>query len=109
MPAEPVRLVLTNCPDGDVAETIARALVSERLAACANILAPCRSIYEWKGRVCEEVEVPVLIKTTAARYAAVEARVRELHPYELPELVAVDLAAGLPAYLDWVAGQTTVA
>lgn len=100
------QLVLSTCPDAEVARTIARQLVERRLAACANVLAPCESIYEWQGRICAEGEVPLLIKTTKARYAAVEALVRELHPYELPEIVAVDLVAGLPAYLAWVAGQT---
>ena len=102
-------LILTNCPNAEVAQAIARALVGERLAACVNVLAPCRSFYEWQGKLCEDEEVPVLIKTSAARYAALEARVRELHPYELPELIAVDITAGLPAYLGWVAGQTSPA
>ena len=103
------KLVLTNCPNTEVAQAIARALVSEHLAACVNVLAPCRSFYEWQGKLCEDEEVPVLIKTSAARYAALEARVRELHPYELPELIAVDITAGLPAYLGWVAAQTSPA
>ena len=102
-------LILTNCPNAEVAQAIARALVGERLAACVNVLAPCRSFYEWQGKLCEDEEVPVLIKTSAARYAALEARVRELHPYELPELIAVDITAGLPAYLGWVAAQTSPA
>jgi periplasmic divalent cation tolerance protein len=100
------RLVLSNCPSPEVARMIARQLVERRLAACVNVLAPCHSVYEWQGEVCEESEVPLLIKTSAARYPAVEALIRELHPYELPEIVAVDIAAGLPAYLDWVEGQT---
>jgi periplasmic divalent cation tolerance protein len=98
-------LVLTNCPDATVAESIARTLVGERLAACVNVLAPCRSFYAWQGKFCDEPEVPLLIKTTAAGYPALEARLRGLHPYELPEILAVDIAQGLPAYLGWVAGQ----
>jgi periplasmic divalent cation tolerance protein len=98
-------LVITNCPDGDVAETIARALIEQRLAACVNILSPCRSVYEWRGKVCTEVEVPLLIKTTPACYPALEATIRQLHAYELPEIVAVNIAQGLPDYLNWVASQ----
>lgn len=101
-----VRLVLTTCPNAEVAQAIARALVGERLAACVNVLAPCRSFYTWQGQACEDDEVPLVIKTSAERYAAVEARVRELHPYQLPELVALPVVDGLPAYLAWVAGQT---
>lgn len=103
-----VLLVVTHCPDGEVAETIARALVDQRLAACVSILAPCRSIYEWRGKSCTDVEVPLLIKTTPACYPAVEATIRQLHSYELPEIVAVDIARGLPAYLGWVASQVAV-
>jgi periplasmic divalent cation tolerance protein len=109
MSSAAIRLVLTTCPNAELAQEIARALVNERLAACVNVLAGCRSVYAWQGKVCEDDEVPLLIKTTAARYPALEARLRELHPYELPEVIAVDLVDGLPAYLDWVAGQTAVA
>jgi periplasmic divalent cation tolerance protein len=101
-------LVFTNCPDGEVAETIARALIEQQLAACVNILSPCRSVYEWRGKLCTEIEVPLLIKTTPACYPALEATIRKLHPYELPEIVAVDIAQGLPAYLSWVASQVAV-
>lgn len=100
-------LVLTNCPDTEVAESIARQLIDQRLAACVNILAPCRSVYEWQGKRCEEVEVPLLIKTTAACYPALEAAIRQCHPYELPEIVAVDIVQGLPAYLGWLVSQVT--
>jgi periplasmic divalent cation tolerance protein len=100
-----VRLVLSNCPDAQVAQAIAHQLVERRLAACVNVLAPCRSVYEWQGKVCEDSEVPLLIKTTAASYAAVEALIRALHPYDLPEIVALDVTAGLPAYLAWVETQ----
>lgn len=84
---------------------MARQLVELRLAACVNILAPCLSIYQWQGKCCEENEVPLMIKTTAACYPALEATIRRLHPYELPEIVAVDIAQGLPAYLGWVTSQ----
>jgi periplasmic divalent cation tolerance protein len=102
-------LVLTNLPDRASAEKLAKALIQQRVAACVNILAPCRSVYRWKGEVQHDEEHPVLIKTTRERYAALEAAVREAHPYELPEIVAVPIERGLPAYLDWVAAETTPA
>ena len=99
-------LVITNLPDRATAEKLADALIGQRLAACVNILAPCRSVYRWKAQVQHDDEHPVLIKTTPERYAALEAAIREVHPYELPEIVAVRIERGLPAYLDWVAAET---
>ncbi|HEX5802735.1 MAG TPA: divalent-cation tolerance protein CutA [Azospira sp.] len=99
-------LVFTNCPDPASAEALAAALVELRLAACVNILAPCRSFYRWQGAVESASEVPLLLKTTAARYAALEAEIRARHPYELPEIVAVPIEAGLPAYLQWLQDET---
>jgi len=101
-------LVITNLPDRAAAEKLAEALIHKRVAACVNILAPCRSVYRWKGAVQHDEEHPVLIKTTGERYAALEAAIREAHPYELPEIVAVPIERGLPAYLDWVATETTL-
>lgn len=101
-------LVLSNLPDRATAEKLAEALIHKRVAACVNILAPCRSVYRWKGAVQHAEEYPVLIKTTRERYAALEAAIREVHPYELPEIVAVPIERGLPAYLDWVATETTL-
>ncbi len=99
-------LVLTNLPDDASAQALARSLVSERLAACVNILAPCRSTYRWQGAIETAQETPVLIKTTAARYPALESAIRAGHPYELPEIIAVPIAHGLPDYLAWVVGET---
>ena len=99
-------LVLTNLPDAVTARTLAGHLVEQRLAACVNILAPCRSVYRWDGRVEDAAEVPLLIKTTTARYAALETAIRAQHPYELPEIIAVPLSHGLPGYLAWVAAET---
>ena len=99
-------LVLTNLPDRAAAERIADLLVGERLAACVNILAPCRSVYRWKAAVQHDEEHPMLIKTTAERYPALEQALRAAHPYELPEIVAVPIERGLPAYLAWVAAET---
>jgi periplasmic divalent cation tolerance protein len=101
-----VLLVLTNLPDRPAAEKLAEALVSERLAACVNVLAPCRSVYRWKGALQNDEEIPVLVKTTAARYPALEAAILANHPYELPEIVALPVERGLPAYLNWVAEET---
>lgn len=101
-----VLLVLTNLPDRPAAEKLAEVLVSQGLAACVNVLAPCRSVYRWKGTLQNDEEVPVLAKTTVARYPALEAAIRANHPYELPEIVALPVERGLPAYLDWVAEET---
>ncbi|HEY6862659.1 MAG TPA: divalent-cation tolerance protein CutA [Burkholderiales bacterium] len=100
-------LVISNLPDRASAEKLAHLLIDQRLAACVNVLSPCRSVYRWKGKVDDAEEFPLLIKTTRERYAALEAAVRKHHPYELPEIIALPLAAGLPAYLDWVAAETT--
>jgi periplasmic divalent cation tolerance protein len=99
-------LVLTNLPDRAAAEKLADMLIAERLAASVNILAPCRSVYRWKGAVQHDEEHPMLIKTTQARYAELEQALRAGHPYELPEIIAVPIERGLPAYLDWVAAET---
>src|SRR5262245_17988919 len=99
-------LVITSLPDRAAAEKLADALVAQRVAACVNILAPCRSVYRWKAEIQHDEEHPLLIKTTQHRYAELEAAIRALHPYELPEIVALPVERGLPAYLDWVAAET---
>jgi periplasmic divalent cation tolerance protein len=99
-------LVLTNVPDAATAEKLARALVDAHAAACVNVLAPCRSIYRWQGAVESATEIPLLIKTTRAAYPRLEQIVRAEHPYALPELIAVPIQQGLPAYLDWLAAET---
>ena len=103
-----VVIVLTNLPDRAAALELAQALVARRQAACVNVLAECSSVYRWKGEVENAAEVPVLIKTRAECYAEVEATIRELHPYELPEIVAVPVGRGLEEYLQWVARETTI-
>jgi periplasmic divalent cation tolerance protein len=100
-----ILLVLTNLPDPATAETLATALVDQRLAACVNILPPCRSIYRWQGAVERADEVPLLIKTTPDRYAALEAAIRAGHPYDVPEIIAWPITQGLPEYLAWVAAE----
>ena len=99
-------LVLTNLPDAASAEKLAHALIESRAAACVNVLAACRSIYRWQGGVETAIEIPLLIKTTAANYPRVEEIVRAQHPYDVPELIATPITHGLPAYLDWVAKET---
>jgi periplasmic divalent cation tolerance protein len=101
-------LVLTNLPDRAAADRLADSLIGQHLAACINILAPCRSVYRWKGAVQHGEELPMLIKTTAECYPALEAAIRAGHPYELPEIIAVPIERGLPAYLDWVAAEASV-
>lgn len=101
-----ILLVLTNLPDRITAEALAASLVEDRLAACVNILQPCRSVYRWKGAVEKADEVPMLIKTTEARYQALEEAIRAKHPYETPELIALPVVDGLPDYLAWVEAET---
>lgn len=99
-------LILTNVPDRATADTLARALVESRAAACVNVLAPCHSIYRWQDGVDTADEIPLLIKTTHARFADVERLIITLHPYDVPELIALPIIKGLPAYLDWLARET---
>lgn len=98
-----VLVCLCTCPDRATGQRIAEALVGEQLAACVNLLPGIHSVYRWHGAVEHADEVLLLAKTTRARMDALQARLLELHPYELPELLAVEAAGGLPAYLDWVA------
>ena len=99
-------LVVTNLPDRASAEKLAALLIEQRLAACVNLLAPCDSVYRWRGEIQREQEHPLLIKTTQERYAELEASIRANHPYELPEIIAVSIVQGLPAYLQWVESET---
>jgi periplasmic divalent cation tolerance protein len=98
-----VRLTFTTLADQESAERIARQLVEAGLAACVNILSPCRSIYRWQGELHEDGEVPLVIKSTAGRQDELVAFLKQAHPYELPEIVSVEAVGGLDGYLDWVA------
>lgn len=102
-----VLLCLCTTPDLASARVIADALVAERLAACVSVLPGVASVYRWQGRVEHADEVQLLVKTTHARLPEVQVRIVALHPNELPEVIAVEAAGGLPAYLDWVAAETT--
>lgn len=97
-----IRIVLTTIGSETDALSLARALIDERLAACVNVLPEMLSIYRWKGSVDQDHEHQVVIKTTSDRLAALEARLRELHPYELPEFLVLDVPGGGAAYLAWV-------
>lgn len=99
-------LCLCTCPDADTARAIADRLVEERLCACVNLLPGAQSIYRWQGAVERAQEVLMLIKTTQTRYAALEQRLAALHPYSVPEIIALPIHAGLPAYLQWLDEQT---
>lgn len=102
----PPLLVLTNLPDLSEAERIGRDLVSRQLAACVNILPGVRSIYRWQGNLEEAAEVTLLIKTRQSRYADVEAAIKASHPYEVPEIIAIPIAAGYAPYLRWIDEET---
>ncbi|CAJ0806021.1 Divalent-cation tolerance protein CutA [Ralstonia psammae] len=101
-----VLLVLTNLPDADSADRVTKAVLESRLAACVNRLPACSSTYWWNGAIEHAAEIPLLIKTTHATYPALEVALRKAHPYEVPEIIAVPVAVGLPAYLAWVADET---
>jgi periplasmic divalent cation tolerance protein len=97
-----VLLSYCTCPDESTASTIAEALVAEELAACANQIPGIRSVYRWQGKIEHDEEVLLIIKTTEERFDALVQRLRELHPYDLPEIIAVQVTHGLPDYLQWV-------
>ena len=99
-------VVLVTAPSVEVAVAIARAAVEERLAACGNILPGVRSIYRWDGKLQDEAEVLLVLKTRRSRFAALRDRVLALHPHETPEVIALPVEAGSDAYLDWIAGST---
>lgn len=104
--ARTARLVLVMAGSEDEAASIARTLVDERLAACVNIVGPARSIYRWRGAVEDAREYLLLIKTRARLYSSVERRVRELHSYDVPEVVALPFASGSHPYLEWLFEST---
>jgi periplasmic divalent cation tolerance protein len=102
----PAIVVLCTCPGESLALDIARVLVDEGLAACVNRISGLTSIYQWQGRICEEAEQLLMIKTTPARYEALEMRLKALHPYEIPEIIAIPIVAGSSQYLAWLVAAT---
>lgn len=104
---QPEHLVVMNtCPDSETAGRIAADLVDRKLAACVQVLPGLQSYFHWDGKVDREEEHLLLIKTSSASYPALERRIRELHPYELPEIIGVPVSKGLPEYLSWVNNNT---
>jgi periplasmic divalent cation tolerance protein len=100
------QLVLTMLPTADTAVEIARTLVEERLAACCNLIPAVRSIYRWQDKINDDNEVLLLIKTRSEHFERLKARILELHPYEVPEVLAIPVEAGYAAYLEWLTRET---
>jgi len=98
-------LVLSTTDTPELAQRIASALVEANEAACVNIVPGIRSVYRWEGKMCDETEFLLLIKSTAERFDAINARIHRLHTYQVPEVIAVPITAGDPAYLQWIAGS----
>jgi periplasmic divalent cation tolerance protein len=98
--------LLTTAPDEGVAATLARTLVEERLAACVNLIPGARSIYRWQGALQDDSEVVLIIKSHRNRTQALAARIKDLHPYELPEVLELPVSGGSAAYLEWIATET---
>jgi len=101
-----ISIVLVTAGNEEEAAKIGRTLVEERLGACANIVPRIRSIYRWKGEIYDEQECLIIIKTRTSLFPALEKRVKELHSYEVPEIVSFPVARGLPQYIEWVLGET---
>ena len=100
-------VVLTTLPNADAAAELAKTVVGEKLAACANIVPGMRSIYRWEGKVQDENEVLVLLKARRDGFARLKSRILELHPYEVPEVIAVSIDQGHDAYLNWIVRETS--
>jgi len=96
------QIILCTCPDQKTAEEIASHLISEKLAACVNIIPGITSIYEWQGQIEKSQEYQLLIKSHSKYYTEIEDNIKKLHPYELPEIIAVPIERGLPEYLQWI-------
>jgi len=96
------QIILCTCPDQKTAEDISSHLVSHKLAACVNIIAGVTSIYEWQGQIEKSQEQLLLIKSHIDKYVAIEDKIKSLHPYELPEIIAVPIERGHPDYLQWI-------
>ena len=99
-------LVLTTLPNAEAAGEMAKRVVEEKLAACANLFPALRSVYRWNGKVQDENEVLVLLKTRQQHYERLKSRILELHPYDVPEVLAIPVEQGHQAYLDWIARET---
>lgn len=100
-------LVFCTAPDTEIAEQIARQVVEQKLAACVNLLTDLHAIYRWQGNIVSDIEVQLVIKTQKNRYPELEARLKALHPYDTPEIIAIPITSGLPAYLTWIRESTS--
>ena len=100
-------IVITTVPDENLAVKITESLLQQRLAACVHALPPGRSHYRWQGKIATAVEITLLIKTQADRYVELEAAIKRLHTYDAPEIIALPVVAGLPAYLQWIVDETS--
>jgi len=105
---EQVLLVLTNLPDAESANSLARILVESRLAACVNLMPGVQSVYRWQGEIEQASEITLLIKTTQKHYVQLQQAIISHHPYELPEVIALPISNGYAPYLHWVATETAV-
>ena len=109
MPHTDAIVVLTTVASDEEAVRLVRALLDRRLIACGTLLPGARSLYRWQGKVADESEVVILLKTRSARLESLRAAFQELHPYKVPELLALSVEAGLEKYLEWINGETTLA
>ena len=100
------QIVLNTCPDKETAQRIAIQLIERQLAACVNIIPAIESVYRWQGKIESDTECLLIIKSQTSCYTELEEAIKSLHPYELPEVLAVPIEAGLPAYLDWINNNT---
>ena len=101
-----VRVVMTTFNEENLAKSVVRELLNRRLIACANIVPGATSLYQWEGEVCEEIEVLVFLKTTSVNYSSLEAALQELHPYDVPEIMAFNVSEGSESYLNFVRDNT---
>ena len=106
---EEILLAISTFPDVELARRVSRQLVEQKLAACANIAGTVQSIYRWQGKIEDAAETMVFFKTTRGRFDEFQQTLRSLHPYEVPEVVAIAVNDGLPAYLEWVAASCDAA
>ena len=107
--ADEILLALSTFPDAETAQRIAEQLVREHFVACANILPSVQSVYEWQGRLEKTEETVVFLKTTSTRWPDLQVKLKSIHPYDVPEIVAVRISDGLPEYLRWVSGNCSTA
>lgn len=102
----PYLLVITTVPDADVGQIIAEKVIEERLAACVHLQAAGQSVYWWDGKIMQDQEHTLLIKTKDAAYSRLEKEIKEIHPYDVPEIIAIPIQKGSEEYLGWIDSET---